>query len=148
MAIPVDIVQRVAKRELASTAPSGECVVSTRHLNEDGYRESKFNGFYVGMAHRIVYMAAGHVIPDGMTIDHTCLTRSCLNVAHMEVVTLRENIDRALRRRHQEIAERGCSNGHPWTTASTYLYRGTRYCRTCNRAAQQAAREARRGASA
>ena len=57
--------------------------------------------------HRDTRLLLGHVavfeeyrekIPEGMTLDHLCRTRNCVNPAHMEVVTLAENN----RRRAQE----------------------------------------------
>ena len=43
------------------------------------------------LAHRVSYEIAVGPIPDGMTIDHLCGNTSCVNPAHMEVVTFIEN---------------------------------------------------------
>jgi hypothetical protein len=47
------------------------------------------------LAHRVAYEALVGPIPDGMTIDHLCRNKRCLNPAHMELVTRGENTRRA-----------------------------------------------------
>jgi hypothetical protein len=49
--------------------------------------------------HRVAWELANGPIPPGLTIDHLCHTRNCVNVQHMEIVTLVENIRRAHRRK-------------------------------------------------
>lgn len=48
-------------------------------------------------AHRVSYRLHRGPIPEGLTIDHLCRNRSCVNPAHLEVVSLAENIRRAPR---------------------------------------------------
>jgi hypothetical protein len=40
-----------------------------------------------GYAHRVVYEFLVEPIPDGMTIDHLCRNRGCVNPDHLEPVT-------------------------------------------------------------
>lgn len=47
------------------------------------------------IAHRYVYEFFYGPIGEGMTIDHTCSTRSCVNPNHLESVTGAENLRRA-----------------------------------------------------
>lgn len=45
-------------------------------------------------AHRYSYEMLTGPIPDGLVIDHLCRNRACVNPAHMEPVTSRENLRR------------------------------------------------------
>ncbi len=56
-------------------------------------------------AHRVAYELTIGFIPVGLEIDHLCRVRNCVNPAHLEAVTHRENILRGigpemLRQRH------------------------------------------------
>lgn len=46
-------------------------------------------------AHRAAWQAFVGPIAPGLTIDHLCRNRACVNPRHMEPVTLRENVKRA-----------------------------------------------------
>ncbi len=45
-------------------------------------------------AHRKFYLDAGGIIPHGMTLDHLCRQKSCVNPEHLEPVTSAVNIKR------------------------------------------------------
>ena len=49
------------------------------------------------LAHRVVYREVVGKIPEGMTIDHLCRNRSCVNPSHLETVSLAENVRRSPR---------------------------------------------------
>lgn len=96
-----------------------------------GYR---YGNGYAGMSwqgkqqllHRLVYEHFVEAIPSDMQIDHLCRIRHCVNPAHLEVVTPRENTRRAMRTH--------CVNGHEFTPENTYTpIDGKRYCRACRR---------------
>ena len=80
-------------------------------------------------AHRISYELHVGPIPPGMTIDHLCRNRPCVNPAHLEVVTLAENIRRAGILRRQDT----CKRGHSFTDPTNLYHRsdGSRMCRSC-----------------
>jgi len=54
-------------------------------------------------AHRASYECFKGSIPTGLQIDHLCRNRGCINPAHLEAVTSREN------------TMRGLVNGHRWS---------------------------------
>lgn len=45
-------------------------------------------------AHRLAYILTLGDIPQGYTVDHLCRTRSCVNPAHLEAISHRENVAR------------------------------------------------------
>src|SRR4051812_43742458 len=59
-------------------------------------------------AHRVAYEHWCGPIPEGLTIDHLCRNKLCVNPAHLEAVTLAENISRA----HRKSPDNPCPRGH------------------------------------
>lgn len=56
-----------------------------------GYGMYWFRGRNIA-AHRFAYEALVGPIPEGLELDHTCRVKRCVNPAHLEPVTHRENI--------------------------------------------------------
>jgi hypothetical protein len=79
------------------------------------------------LAHRSMWEAMLDPIPEGMTLDHLCRNRSCVNPAHLEVVSLSENTKRAWAARRQENT---CDQGH-LVVGDNVTKSGK--CRTCYR---------------
>ncbi len=70
--------------------PNSGCHLWIGSLTVDGYGQKMHLG-KSRMAHRLVYEMEHGEIPSGMTVDHLCRIRSCVNPKHMEIVTGREN---------------------------------------------------------
>lgn len=88
-------------------------------------------------AHRVSYELTNGPIPDGLVIDHLCRVRHCINPAHMEPVTIRENTIRGTAgavNRARMLARTHCAQGHPWTPENTKVTPRQRVCRTCKKA--------------
>lgn len=83
--------------------------------------------------HRWAYERWIGPIPDGLTIDHLCRVKRCINPMHLEAVTLSENTKRGFQ---GFIRNTHCSRGHELTEENTYtyFYNGYqyRYCKKCN----------------
>lgn len=92
--------------------------------------------------HRVAWELEHGPIPTGLEIDHLCQTRGCVNVAHMELVTHRENNRRSTSPAALAARKTHCPAGHPYDEANTYRPPGApnnRMCRAC-----MAIREAKR----
>lgn len=116
-----------------------------------GYGHIKVDGreFYT---HRLSYELAVGPIPAGLVIDHLCRNTSCLNPAHLEPVTTRENLLRSpVAPAAINAAKTHCKREHEFTTENTLVRSGgKRVCRTCKAAWDrntQANRIARQGVS-
>jgi|SRR5450756_109757 len=82
--------------------------------------------------HRLAYQSLVGPIPVGLEIDHLCFNRACVNPAHLEPVTRRENVLRGAR--NQNYGKPECIWGHPFDEANTSIdTKGKRVCKTCVR---------------
>lgn len=70
------------------------CWLWTRSCSPDGYGWASLNN-RTYQAHRLVYTLVKGDIPEGLMIDHLCRIRACVNPAHMEPVSARENQQRS-----------------------------------------------------
>jgi hypothetical protein len=133
--------------------PDG-CWIWTGKTNSRGYgliRKGGRSSPEVAV-HRVVYSELGGEIPEGLTLDHLCCNVACVNPAHLEPVTRRENTLRQIR--DGRAFDRGaawrqkthCPHGHAYDVENTYVYRGKRNCRECKRQRGRA-RDARRRAA-
>ena len=99
-----------------------------------GYGQFSVGGFHVG-AHRYAYELLVGPIPAGLVIDHLCRVRNCVNPAHMEPVTIGENVLRGDTISARNAAKTRCLRGHPLSGENLCVYPdGSRYCRECHRA--------------
>lgn len=92
-------------------------------------------------AHRVAYQLVVGPIPEGAEIDHVrargCTRKDCVNPAHLEAVTHRENTLRSDAPVAANARKTHCEQGHEFTPENTYVVKGRyqRQCRTCKREA-------------
>jgi hypothetical protein len=95
-------------------------------------------------AHRLSFELFVGQIPPGLEINHLCETPCCVNPAHLEAVTHRENLAYSYREEQNTGKfKTHCKRGHEFSPENTLLVgpnRNFRQCRECNR---QRARELR-----
>ncbi len=135
------------------------CWHFTGYVNRYGYGETGH-----GMAHRVVYQGHVGAIPDGLFLDHVCHSndlacpggndcwhRRCVNPAHLEPVTPKENVNRgrtAEYMSHRHDSTTHCVSGHEFTAGNTYMTPdGRRQCRTCRRTSNREYMRRRRAAA-
>lgn len=97
--------------------PGDVCWPWQGRSNADGYgRWGK------RLAYHVLYETLVGPVPDGLQLDHLCRNRICVNPAHLEPVTQRENCLRA--------RKTNCQHGHPLSGPNVSP---ERKCRTCRR---------------
>ena len=96
------------------------------HVKSNGY--GYFRHPETTLAHRASWMMMRGPIPDGLTIDHLCRNKRCVNPSHLEPVTALLNVKRAAdpwaacRRLHPDDDSRWSRRGD-----------GRMHCMECNR---------------
>lgn len=107
-----------------------------------GYGAVKVGG-HTRRAHRVAWEFLREPIPPGLTLDHLCRVRHCVNPNHLEVVTLRENILRGMGVAANHARQTTCIHGHPLTPENSYCRSGgrERRCRACGAASSRVYRK-------
>ena len=83
-------------------------------------------------AHRAAWIATHGPIPEGMTVDHECKNKICVNPneGHLRLLT---NVDNATD--NGQGSKTHCPQGHEYTPENTYIHPIKKYrvCRVCDK---------------
>lgn len=113
-------------------------------LRPDGYGLFQHAGARP-RAHRWAYEFMRSEIPEGLTLDHECRRRNCVNPWHLDPVPIAVNTMRGFSPLANNRRKTACVKGHPFDDSNTRRTRsGGRECRTCGREAQANLRARRR----
>jgi hypothetical protein len=105
------------------------CWLWTDSLHELGYARFWVDRNTRVYAHRYAYELKVGPIPDGMSIDHLCRVRHCVNPDHLEPVSHAENLRRSpIQPTTVNAAKTRCPYGHPYSGTDK---RGWRVCNRC-----------------
>lgn len=134
-----------AERVLARSEemPDG-CRLWTGPVNHSGYPVIHMRQHSTTGAYRAVYEATHGPIPEGMQVEHachsanvdtcrdgaTCQHRRCVEITHLELLSVKENNGRSLKAQKTH-----CVNGHERTPENTYVRKdrgGVKQCRVCH----------------
>lgn len=133
--VPIDD-REVLARFWAKVDRSGACYRWTGHVTRPGYGRWTWQSQpkRAAYAHRVAWEIAHGPVPPGLVIDHICRKRRCVNVEHMRLVTVAENVLCGASQSAANAAKTHCKHGHEFTPANTYLLPGGgRHCRACKR---------------
>lgn len=109
----------------------------------NGYGRFGTTGKETVLAHRWSFEhLGGQTLIEGLTLDHLCRNRGCVNPDHLEQVTSRENTMRGQAPGVVTYRTGICKRGHSMEDALTST-KGWRTCRTCFNEGQRRRREAK-----
>jgi len=113
---------------------SNGCWIWTGRISLAGYGQFSSPERKTVNAYRWGYEQLVGAIPGGLHLDHLCRVRACVNPAHLEPVTCRENVLRGVGVTAVNASKTHCLRGHEFTLANTRMKGRRRICRACSRA--------------
>lgn len=114
------------------TEPNSGCWLWAASVNEGGYGQIR-DGVRMRKAHIVSYEFSNGSVPVGLELDHKCRVTSCVNPAHLEAVTHKENMRRGINALPSINARKThCKRGHLFDIGNTIVRGGQRRCRICD----------------
>jgi hypothetical protein len=141
------IAQRFFK--YVSIDPTTQCWNWTGGITGGGYGAFWFQGRTLA-AHRFSYALDGKMLNPELVLDHLCRNTRCVNPAHLDQVTQRENTLRGdmIESQHRRKGKKThCPHGHAFSPENTIVRKlGERVCRICKNYGSMLQKRVRRAA--
>lgn len=101
-----------------------------------GHKKQGYGCFWTGekfvRAHRFAWEALGRPLPvPPLQFDHLCRNRACVNICHLEVVSVAVNQHRGNGFSGVNYRKTACVNGHRLSGVNLSRYRDERVCKKC-----------------
>lgn len=110
---------------------NGGCWLWGGSIDRAGYGRAMGHSRRSVGVHRLSFEHFVGPLAEGYEIDHLCRVLSCLNPAHLEQVTPRENVLRSNGPAALNARKEVCAKGHPYIEPNI-IWEGTkRVCRAC-----------------
>ena len=116
--------------------PESGCWIWLGSCAQSGYAHVKID-HKTRYIHRIIYEHFKGPISPGLTIDHLCRVRCCINPDHLEQVTRGQNVLRGESTSAKNRRKTHCIHGHELCGANLVHVKSrprTRVCRICTQA--------------
>ena len=108
------------------------CIVFDGPKSGGGYGYAAINGKVVRV-HRALWEEVNGNIPEGMTVDHMCYQKDCINIEHLRLLSHSDNTKMS-RANIERKSKTHCRKGHPYSGKNLYIdKRGSRHCTACTR---------------
>lgn len=126
--------EAILARFWAKVDASGDCWQWTGSNHGTGYGNFRVHQAHNQFAHRFAYMVLVGPIPSGLTIDHLCRNRGCVNPDHFELVSRGVNALRGYGQSAINARRTHCVAGHDLSIHAYPPPRRGRQCRLCHQA--------------
>ncbi len=113
---------------------SGDCWEWGAYKDKQGYGQFGLDG-KLQYVHRVSYIWARGVIPEGYLVHHECENPGCVNPSHLELITPGDH----MREHHTGAWKRYCKHGHERTPESVYK---SGHCKLCRQTPEGKAKQA------
>jgi len=123
---------------------TSSCWIWKGSTTSNGYGHLNYAGKNY-LSHRFVYELLEDKIPNNLVIDHLCRNRKCVNPAHLDIVTFKENLSRG-EGQTKNFGERNaaflnkqktqCPQGHLYEN-NLIISKTGRKCRKCHNERQK-----------
>lgn len=131
--VPKRIQGDPVRRFWSKVSKTDGCWLWQASVDKWGYGWFKLAG-KMRRAHSVSYELVVGPVPEGLQLDHLCRNPRCVNPAHLEPVTARENSLRSSSFVALNARKTHCPRGHPLSGENLYINPSSRgrVCKTCN----------------